>query len=159
MTNTLPPKEHDQACALEHLRTCDPPDEALLKAAKHPEIALVDEIWEVEYYLWDGTKHTGYTMDGSFAIEVCHGRLGWVVRKSLKWQYKYSRTDGKTGQIRNLQQWIGPGNFKGRQPGLPRAATLSPSEGRETERYWNECTIQNGRQLTHVIMTYVHKLR
>lgn len=144
MTNTLPPKEHDQACALEHLRTCDPPDEALLKAAKHPEIALVDAIFEVECCLWDGTKYIGYTTDGPFANEVCHNLFGWVVRKILKWQYKYSRIDGKTNQIRNLQQWIRPGDFKSRDPGLPRAASLSPSEGRETQAYWNACTVQIG---------------
>jgi hypothetical protein len=76
---------------------------AAKQAEKHPDVALVKELWKITYSLAKAEALIAYTSKEAFA-NLCHDTFGWAVESEEGWTYKYSKCIDKEW----LLDWTNP---------------------------------------------------
>ncbi|KAI4709877.1 hypothetical protein J4E89_005106 [Alternaria sp. Ai002NY15] len=122
-------------------------ERALLQAEDYPKIALVDVLWRVECFLWNGEKLVLCTSDEKIADE-CRIVFGWRVDKEAnKPTYKYSKSfyESSKTEERPWRQWINPSETGQIGASFMKSESKEQGQPRATRKLrWERCPVQRG---------------
>ena len=140
---------------------------ALQQAENNPNVALVDRLWTVTGFSWDGTEFKADTSEKKTADE-CAEDFGWKVDPKEGPMYKYSKSFGKPAGMEHLYKWVNqPEKIKPEEvkPGKSKRDKNEPEKikpylrvgaytsggtdlnNKAGEAMWNEFTIMKIRKL------------